>query len=102
MLNPYESPARKAFVASMAPTLAYDEAEREYIRALCRHIWDYQFRYDEVIYQEGRASHKAIISLQQKQDPDFVLWNYYAPFAHRKAKAKNEDEIIARRIRELM
>jgi hypothetical protein len=65
----------------------HDMTLEQYKAALAAHDWYYEYSDDHRVWCEGR-DHKAKISEARKQlDPDYAIWNEYAPEGM-KAKVK--------------
>lgn len=50
-----------------------------YRAALKRHDWSHEFSDDGVIYNRGRESLLRLKTQQQLLDPQFQIWNAFAP-----------------------
>jgi hypothetical protein len=55
------------------------KSEAEYIQALQRHDWDYEFSDDGWVWRRGRDEHVALYDWRERRDPDFRIWNQFAP-----------------------
>lgn len=51
----------------------------QYINALKWHDWSFEFSDDSTSYDRGRAVRQQINAAQPALDPEFKLWNQYAP-----------------------
>ena len=65
------------------------EAMDDYIAKLKRHDWSYDYSDDHSVWQKGVAERDAIRNLQKIIDPDFEVYNKYAPDGY-KVKRTNE------------
>jgi hypothetical protein len=50
-----------------------------YINDLKSHDWYYQYSDDQRVWRAGGEASAALHAKQQRLDPDFLLWNKYAP-----------------------
>jgi hypothetical protein len=61
---------------------------QEYQAALKRHDWSYEYSDDGQAYRKGRDEREALSAAQPILDPDFSIWNSFAPSDYqRKLKA---------------
>jgi hypothetical protein len=51
----------------------------EYVDALKKHDWAFEFSDDRRAYRKGYESRAQLRILQQRIDPDFRIWNQHAP-----------------------
>lgn len=56
----------------------------EYCQALQLHDWSFEYSDDHSVWQRGRASLGALQEMQPKVDPDFTVWNKFAPTDYRR------------------
>lgn len=56
----------------------------QYIEALKKHDWFYEFSDDHSVYQRGRAAFMQLLQAQKKLDPKYETWNQYAPKEYRR------------------
>lgn len=56
-----------------------------YMAKLKAHDWSYEFSDDHTVWQKGFAEQKELLALQRTLDPDFRLWNEYAPTFFRRS-----------------
>jgi len=54
-------------------------SEAEYRELLAAHDWFHEFSDDHRVYCEGHAELKELKRMQPELDPDFAIWNSYAP-----------------------
>lgn len=59
-----------------------------YCQALFLHDWTHEFSDDHSAWQAGRNSLGALLQMQPKVDPDFVVWDMFAPSDFKRGKAK--------------
>lgn len=74
-LHPVFRAALSAFVHSDA--LAIQRAA--YVKALQRHDWSHEFSDDGAVARRGRESLAQLRMVQRELDPEFFIWNTYAP-----------------------
>lgn len=55
-----------------------------YREMLEEHDWDFEYSDDQRVWRIGRLALTQLRLLQQELDPDFAIWNAYAPAAHRR------------------
>lgn len=65
------------------------QAMDDYITKLKRHDWSYDYSDDHSVWQRGFAERDAIRNLQKVIDPDFEVYNKYAPDGY-KVKVNRE------------
>lgn len=53
--------------------------EQRYRKLLGSHDWYYNYSDDYSVWAKGKASYAEIWDLQPNIDPDFKIWNEYAP-----------------------
>jgi len=53
--------------------------EEEYRKTLKAHDWYYNFSDDHRVWQRGLESYKKLTILRKENDPNFSIWNEYAP-----------------------
>lgn len=56
-----------------------EDLKKEYIDALKQHDWTYDFSDDHRSYLRGHAQREHLRKLRPVVDPDYELWNQYAP-----------------------
>lgn len=66
--------------APQAPTAAHMEA---YVAALKAHDWSFEYSSDQRKWRAGKESLIALRTAQGLIDPDFTVWNTFAPPDHR-------------------
>jgi phosphoribosyl-AMP cyclohydrolase len=54
-------------------------AESQYREALRTHDWYYSYSDDHQAWKKGEESSKTLSALQKFLDPDYSIWNLYAP-----------------------
>lgn len=58
-----------------------------YQQRLAAHDWSFEYSDDHSAWQRGRAKLQELQYLQPAVDPDFTIWNRYAPAEYqRKSK----------------
>lgn len=50
-----------------------------YCKALYEHDWTFEYSDDQRVWQRGRAQRQELQLLQPHIDPDFAIWNKFAP-----------------------
>jgi len=56
------------------------EANLEHYRQLLKsHDWTFEFSESRRFFQRGREQRNVIDSMQEKLDPDYAIWNQFAP-----------------------
>jgi hypothetical protein len=56
----------------------------DYCAALHMHDWSFEYSDDHSVWQRGRMSLGALQEMQSKVDPDFTIWNKFAPEGYRR------------------
>lgn len=51
----------------------------EYRELLRRHDWTYEFSEMSSVFRRGIEQRRQLESLQEKLDPEYVIWNQFAP-----------------------
>ena len=51
----------------------------DYIHALTRMDWQYQFSDDQRIWRQGTSDYAALQQMQRQHDAEYIIWNRYAP-----------------------
>jgi hypothetical protein len=51
----------------------------DYIDLLKSHDWYYSYSDDHRVWKDGELKARQLQELQQAHDPDFSVWNQYAP-----------------------
>jgi hypothetical protein len=51
----------------------------DYIDLLKSHDWYYSYSDDHRVWKDGELKARQLQELQQAHDPDFQVWNQYAP-----------------------
>jgi hypothetical protein len=74
MLNTFAKPG---------PAIIADAQRAAYIVLLQRHNWSYEMSEDPQRYDEGRAQRMELNMIRREIDPDYSVWNQYAPQLHR-------------------
>ena len=59
-----------------------------YIKLLQRMDWSFEMSDDQRVWRAGRDSLAELRMVQRELDPDFVVWNRYAPEAYRRNVAR--------------
>ena len=55
----------------------------EYKRRLGNHDWFYEYSDDHGVWRKGSEMYATLRSMQAEMDPDFAIWNTYAPAQYR-------------------
>lgn len=77
---------RAAFGADAAATIR--AAQRTaYVRALQAHDWGFEFSDDHSRYTAGKEALAQLKLAQREVDPDFSVWNQYAPADQQRSAA---------------
>lgn len=71
-----------------APTAAHMEA---YVASLKAHDWGHEFSGDTRVYRAGKESLIALRIAQGLIDPDFTVWNTWAPPDYRITKSSGTE-----------
>jgi len=50
-----------------------------YQQRLAAHDWAFEYSDDYSVWQHGRAQLRELQHLQEQLDPDFIIWNRFAP-----------------------
>jgi hypothetical protein len=58
-------------------------AREQYIEWLASHDWDYEHSDDQTAWRKGYQQRVQLMVLQPLLDPNYVVWNMYAPIEHR-------------------
>ena len=53
--------------------------KEEYLSKLKTHDWFYEFSDDFVVWRMGQVADALLRKAQTLHDPEFTLWNQYAP-----------------------
>ena len=63
-------------------------SQEEYISALKSHDWWYDRSDDPSVYRSGSRERADLVAAAEKIDPDYAIWNAYAPeyFQHKPLK----------------
>jgi hypothetical protein len=56
----------------------------DYIQKLRRHDWDFEFSDDHMVWHRGTEERNELRRLAAIFDPYLLLWNTWAPVAHRR------------------
>jgi len=66
------------------PSTPQESLMRDYIRLLRSHDWTFEFSDDQQVWRRGSHERKELEFIQPQIDPDFTVWNKYAPKEFRK------------------
>ena len=67
-----------------------DEAEvQKYRTLLAKHDWHYEYSDDRTVWGNGKAEKAALETLQMLLDPDYKIWDEYAPREYKRGKPKS-------------
>jgi len=69
-------PSHRAMVGTMNPMYVYT-------KALSFHDWHYEYSDDHSVWVRGKDERAALLEFQKQIDPDFAIWNQYAPEGHK-------------------
>lgn len=61
-------------------------AETKYRKLLAGHDWYYNFSDDYSVWAKGKSRSSEIFGLQPDVDPDFAIYNEYAPADFQQSK----------------
>lgn len=66
----------------------HDPRLTAYACQLSNHDWTYEYSDDGRVWRAGKASQEALEVAQKQIDPDYVIWNRFAPemFKHQPTK----------------
>ena len=59
--------------------MAKIDSRDEYIQAVKKHDFTYEYSSDHSNWTRGVSSYAQIMYAQPKYDPDYVIWNAHAP-----------------------
>lgn len=65
------------------PVITKAETIARYKRMLEEHDWDFEASDDGRAWRLGRLALEQLQFLRRELDPDWAIWNAYAPAAHR-------------------
>lgn len=68
-----QAPPKPAPIPPPMPTL------EDYQKALAAHDWYYDYSDDHRVWKQGLAQRDRIREMQRVLDPDYQVWNRYAP-----------------------
>jgi len=67
--------------------IAYEQLQA-YHDALRSHDWSFEYSDDHSVWQRGRAQLGELQHLQKQCDPDFTIWNRFAPSGYQRKISK--------------
>lgn len=59
-----------------------------YQQRLAAHDWSFEYSDDHSVWQRGRTQLGELQHLQKQLDPDFAIWNRFAPTDYQRKPAK--------------
>ena len=69
--------------AGVAPAATKEQPSQEqlalYQQRLAAHDWFFEYSDDHSVWLSGRAELGQLQSMQRELDPDFAIWNQFAP-----------------------
>lgn len=60
-----------------------------YQQRLRTHDWSFEYSDDHSVWQRGRAALGELQQLQKRVDPDFAIWNQFAPSDYQRKPGGN-------------
>lgn len=85
-LHPILQQALRVFTDTTTKNL--ETVAEQYIEALTRHDWAFEYSEDASVYARGRKERADLLAMRPICDPDWVLWNKHAPSDYRKERIK--------------
>lgn len=61
-------------------------SEQRYRELLAIHDWRYDYSEDYSVWAKGKSHAGKIMDLQPEIDPEFKIWNEYAPADYKRSK----------------
>ena len=62
------------------------QTNEEYTQRLSNHDWEYSFSDEHAVWMRGAYEYKALKDWADVNDPDYVIWNQFAPRPQHKLK----------------
>ena len=53
--------------------------QAKYVKLLQGMDWYYEYSDDNRVWQKGQTQYQDLLKIAKKVDPDFSIWNRYAP-----------------------
>lgn len=53
--------------------------EQDYVQALKRHDWQYEYSDDHQVWLRGRDAQNMLLLARQEFDPTWAIWNQHCP-----------------------